>query len=169
MPTGGCTATTLCHECLNRDTPPVSFPPPREHARPAGATGLARRHRRADARSSRHLWDNLAAKPIIDIVLIVAESANEADYAVALAKAGYQLHIREPGWYEHRMFKGPENSVNLHVFSAGCTEIDRMLTFQDWLRTSKSDRRVVCPIQTGFGATGVEIHSELCRREDRPY
>ena len=70
---------------------------------------------------------DLAAKPIIDIVLVVAKSANEVDYAGVLEKAGYRLHIREPGWHEHRMFKDPENSVNLHVFSAGCTEIDRML------------------------------------------
>jgi GrpB-like predicted nucleotidyltransferase (UPF0157 family) len=85
---------------------------------------------------------DLAAKPIIDIVLVVAKSANETDYVAALEKAGYQLHIRELGWHEHRMFKGPENSVNLHVFSAGCTEIDRMLTFRDWLRTSKEDREL---------------------------
>ena len=83
---------------------------------------------------------DLPAKPIIDIVLVVADSANETDYAAALQKAGYQLHIREPAWHEHRMFKGPEDRVNLHVFSAGCPEIDRMLAFRDWLRTSVGDR-----------------------------
>jgi GrpB-like predicted nucleotidyltransferase (UPF0157 family) len=85
---------------------------------------------------------DLPAKPTIDIVLVVADSANETGYAAALATAGYQLRIREPGWYEHRMFKGPENLVNLHVFSAGCPEIDRMLTFRDWLRTSEGDREL---------------------------
>jgi len=83
---------------------------------------------------------DLPAKPIIDIVLVVADSANESDYAAPLEKAGYHLHIREPAWHEHRMFKGPENSVNLHVFSTGCPEIDRMLAFRDWLRTSAGDR-----------------------------
>jgi GrpB-like predicted nucleotidyltransferase (UPF0157 family) len=82
----------------------------------------------------------LAAKPIIDIVLVVADSANEADYAPPLEAAGYRLRIREPGWYEHRMFKGSENDVNLHVFSAGCPEIDKMLSFRDWLRMSTGDR-----------------------------
>jgi GrpB-like predicted nucleotidyltransferase (UPF0157 family) len=85
---------------------------------------------------------DLSAKPIIDIVLIVPDSANEKEYAAALEKAGYQLHIREPGWYEHRMFRGPGNCANLHVFSAGCPEIDRMLAFRDWLRTSKVDREL---------------------------
>lgn len=84
----------------------------------------------------------LPAKPIIDIVLIVADSANEEDYAGALEKAGYQLRIREPVWYGHRMFTGSENPVNLHVFSAGCPEIDRMLGFRDWLRTTESDREL---------------------------
>ncbi len=84
----------------------------------------------------------LTAKPIIDIVLVVADSGNEIRYAPALERAGYQLRIREPGWYEHRMFKGGENEVNLHVFSTGCAEIDRMLTFRDWLRTNEGEREL---------------------------
>jgi GrpB-like predicted nucleotidyltransferase (UPF0157 family) len=85
---------------------------------------------------------NLTAKPIIDVVLVVSSSANEEDYAGALEKAGYQLRIREPAWYEHRLFTGHENGVNLHVFSAACPEIDRMLVFRDWLRTSEADREL---------------------------
>lgn len=84
----------------------------------------------------------LPAKPIIDILLVVAESNNEPQYAGDLEAVGYSLHIREPGWYEHRLFKGPENGVNLHVFSAGCPEIERMVRFRDWLRTSKDDREL---------------------------
>jgi len=84
----------------------------------------------------------LPAKPVIDIVLVVADSAKEGEYAGALERAGYQLHVREPGWFEHRMFKGPANNVNLHVFSAGCSEIERMVTFRDWLRTSEGDREL---------------------------
>lgn len=78
----------------------------------------------------------LPAKPVIDIVLVVTDSANESAYAPALEKAGYQLRIREPGWYEHRMFKGGAGDVNLHVFSEDCPEVDRMVSFRDWLRTS---------------------------------
>jgi GrpB-like predicted nucleotidyltransferase (UPF0157 family) len=84
----------------------------------------------------------LTAKPIIDIVLVVADSGNETGYAPALERAGYKLRTREPGWYEHRMFKGGENEVNLHVFSARCPEIDRMLSFRDWLRTNEGDREL---------------------------
>ncbi len=50
----------------------------------------------------------LAAKPIIDMVLAVRDSADEDGYLPALERAGYLLRIREPAWYEHRMFKGPD-------------------------------------------------------------
>jgi GrpB-like predicted nucleotidyltransferase (UPF0157 family) len=82
----------------------------------------------------------LAAKPIIDILLVVANSADESSYVPALEKAGYVLGIREPEWHEHRMFKGPDTNINLHVFSQGDDEIERMLVFRDWLRTNSTDR-----------------------------
>ena len=84
----------------------------------------------------------LAAKPIIDITLAVPDSADEEAYVPALKAAGYVLRIREPDWYEHRVFKGPDTNVNLHVFSDGCTEIDRMIRFRDWLRTDQADREL---------------------------
>ena len=84
----------------------------------------------------------LAAKPIIDIVLVVADSADESAYVPALEAAGYVLRIREPDWFEHRLLKGPDTSVNLHVFSSGCPEIDRMLFFRDRLRSDRGDREL---------------------------
>lgn len=82
----------------------------------------------------------LAAKPIVDIVLAVADSADEPSYVPALEAAGYALRIREPEWFEHRMLKGPDTDVNLHVFTAGCEEIVRVLCFRDRLRSSGADR-----------------------------
>jgi GrpB-like predicted nucleotidyltransferase (UPF0157 family) len=82
----------------------------------------------------------LAAKPIIDILLVVPDSADEPSYLPSLESAGYRLRIREPGWLEHRLFKGPDTDINLHVFSAGTAEIDRMLRFRDWLRVTGADR-----------------------------
>jgi GrpB-like predicted nucleotidyltransferase (UPF0157 family) len=84
----------------------------------------------------------LPAKPIIDIVLVVTDSGKETEYAASLEGADYQVRIREPGWYEHRMFKGVGGDVNLHVFSIGCPEIDRILAFRDRLRSSESDREL---------------------------
>jgi GrpB-like predicted nucleotidyltransferase (UPF0157 family) len=76
----------------------------------------------------------------VDVLLVVADSADEQAYLPALAAAGYVLRIREPTWYEHRLFKGPDTDVNLHVFSAGCPEIERHLLFRDWLRANADDR-----------------------------
>lgn len=84
----------------------------------------------------------LAAKPRIDILLIVPNSADEPTYVPALEAAGYVLRIREPHWHEHRVFKGPDTDVNLHVFSPGSSEIERMLLFRDWLRSNASDRQL---------------------------
>ena len=84
----------------------------------------------------------LAAKPIIDILLVVPDSSDEPSYVPPLEAAGYVLRIREPDWYEHRVFKGPDTDVNLHVFSPGCPEIDRMLLFRNWLRSNASDRQL---------------------------
>jgi GrpB-like predicted nucleotidyltransferase (UPF0157 family) len=82
----------------------------------------------------------LAAKPIIDILLVVADSADEQAYVAPLEAAGYVLRIREPDWHEHRVLKGPDTNINLHVFSAGSDEIERMLAFRDRLRTNETDR-----------------------------
>jgi GrpB-like predicted nucleotidyltransferase (UPF0157 family) len=65
----------------------------------------------------------LAAKQIIDIVLCVEDSAAEAAYVPALEAAGYVLRVREPEWHEHRMLKGSEPDVNLHVFKVGSREV----------------------------------------------
>lgn len=82
----------------------------------------------------------LAAKPVVDMLLVVENSADEATYVPALESAGYVLRIREPDWFEHRNFKGPRRKINLHVFSHGCAEIRRMIAFRDRLRASDADR-----------------------------
>ena len=82
----------------------------------------------------------LAAKPMIDICLVVTDSSDEEAYVSALEAAGYVLRAREPDWYEHRLFKGHAPSVNLHVYSEGCPEIERYLVFRGRLRTNQADR-----------------------------
>lgn len=84
----------------------------------------------------------LPAKPIVDMLLGLADSADEPAYLPAMESAGYVLRIREPEWHEHRLFKGPDTNINLHVFSSGCPEIGRMLAFRDWLRSNAPDREL---------------------------
>ncbi|HEY6272084.1 MAG TPA: GrpB family protein [Terriglobales bacterium] len=82
----------------------------------------------------------VAAKPVIDVVLEVGDSRDEAAYVPALEAAGYVLGVREADCHQHRMFKGPDREMHLHVFSAGCKEIERMLKFRPWLRSHPEDR-----------------------------
>lgn len=84
----------------------------------------------------------LPAKPIIDMVLAVADSTDEPSYVPPLEETGYVLRIREPHWYEHRLLKWYNIDANLHVFSAGCEEIERMILFRDWLRQNDEDREL---------------------------
>jgi GrpB-like predicted nucleotidyltransferase (UPF0157 family) len=81
----------------------------------------------------------MAAKPRIDIILGVTDSALEQDYVPQLESAGYVLTIREPDWHEHRLLRGPDTDINLHVLTAGHPEVERMIGFRDWLRTHPDD------------------------------
>jgi GrpB-like predicted nucleotidyltransferase (UPF0157 family) len=81
----------------------------------------------------------LPAKPIIDMVLELPDSSDEPAYLPDMEAAGYTLVIREPEWFEHRVFKGPDTNINLHVFTAGSPEVERMLRFRDWLRSNPAD------------------------------
>ena len=82
----------------------------------------------------------LMAKPIVDILLVVADSADEPCYVQQLEAAGYILRIREPEWFEHRMFRGPDTPIHLHVFSSGAAEVERLLRFRDRLRDDDAAR-----------------------------
>lgn len=82
----------------------------------------------------------MAAKPCVDLLLIVADSADEPSYLPDLQRAGYSLVITEPDWYEHRVLKGPDINLNLHVFGEGCEEAERMRLFRDHLMTDADAR-----------------------------
>jgi GrpB-like predicted nucleotidyltransferase (UPF0157 family) len=83
----------------------------------------------------------LAAKPVIDILLIVHDPADESEYVPALQREGFELRLREPGWYEHRLLKSAKPDANLHVFPPDCPEARRLLLFRDRLRTRPHERQ----------------------------
>ncbi len=111
----------------------------REEARIRAALGKA-------ALSVEHIGSTsvpgLAAKPIVDILLVVEDSGDESSYLSALEAAGYVLRVREPDFDEHRMFRTPEKDVHVHVFSAGSPEIDRYLLLRGRLREDRGDREL---------------------------
>jgi GrpB-like predicted nucleotidyltransferase (UPF0157 family) len=82
----------------------------------------------------------LAAKPIIDVLLVVRDSADEPAWLPDLEAAGYALRVREPDFHEHRMLRTQGKDVHLHVYSSDSPEIARNLAFRDRLRTDAGDR-----------------------------
>jgi GrpB-like predicted nucleotidyltransferase (UPF0157 family) len=82
----------------------------------------------------------LPAKPLIDINMVVADTTDENAYVPPLEAIGYELRVREPDWYEHRMLRGSDPPVNLHVFNPDCEEVEQMLLLRDWLRAHDDDR-----------------------------
>jgi len=79
----------------------------------------------------------LAAKPIVDILVTVADADDDAAFAAALVEAGYELRVCEPG---HRMFRTPQRDVHVHVWADDDPEVDRYLALRDRLRASPDDR-----------------------------
>jgi GrpB-like predicted nucleotidyltransferase (UPF0157 family) len=84
----------------------------------------------------------LAAKPAIDIVLTVVDSSDEAAYLPDLEAAGYVLQFREPDWHEHRFLRDHDPAVQVHVFTDGSSEVERMLLFRDRLRSRPEEREL---------------------------
>jgi GrpB-like predicted nucleotidyltransferase (UPF0157 family) len=107
----------------------------------------------------------LAAKAVIDVDLTVADSTDEEAYVGDLERAGFRLRLREPAWHEHRLFRGVDPTVNLHVFSPDCPETVRHLLFRDWLRTHPDDaaryaeaKRASASANTAAGGDGMDYN-----------
>lgn len=79
----------------------------------------------------------LAAKPIIDVLVVVADLEDEPSYVPALVDARFVLRVREAG---HRMFRTPERDAHIHVYPSGDRAIRDYLDLRDWLRIDGSDR-----------------------------
>jgi GrpB-like predicted nucleotidyltransferase (UPF0157 family) len=82
----------------------------------------------------------LAARPVIDIDLTVADPGDERAYLTALAGAGFELRVREPWWYQHRMLRAVSPSCHLHVFGYDSPELVKHRILRDWLRGNPAER-----------------------------
>ncbi|MBT1540716.1 GrpB family protein [Curtobacterium flaccumfaciens pv. flaccumfaciens] len=95
----------------------------------------------ADAAVVEHIGSTavpgLAAKPIVDIVVVVADITAEATYLDQLLAAGYELRVREPG---HRLVRTPARDVHVHVYGQGATAVEEYLLLRDHLRVDADDR-----------------------------
>lgn len=84
----------------------------------------------------------LAAKPVVDILLVVGDSGDEDSYVPVLEETGYILRVRERDFHEHRMFRTPEKDVHVHVYAPDSPEIHRHLLLRDHLRDDAKDREL---------------------------
>lgn len=96
-----------------------------------GATALAVHHIGSTA------VPGLAAKPIVDVLLLVRDLEDEAAYVPALEAAGLVLRVREPG---HRLLRPPDRTAHVHVSEPGAPAVADWLDLRDWLRNDAGDR-----------------------------
>ena len=96
----------------------------------------------------------LAAKPVIDVDLTVADSGDEAAYVPDLEAAGFVLRFRDVEWEEHRVLSTESPVTNLHVISPGDREAQRHIVFRDWLRGHPDDRDDYAKLKTALGNRG---------------
>ena len=97
----------------------------------------------------------LAAKPVIDLTLVVADSGDEPAYVPDLEAAGFTLRVREPEWEEHRVLALEDPKTNLHVYSPGSGEPARVRMFRDWLRSHADDRAAYGALKTELADPGL--------------
>ena len=113
----------------------------------------------------------LAAKPVIDIDLVIEDTADESGYLPALERLGYRLVLREPWWHGHRMLLSPAEDVNLHVWPQGAPEPVRHRLFRDWLRSHPARpgavRRDQAPPRAGHRAPAPRLQPGEERRHRR--
>ena len=111
----------------------------------------------------------LAAKPIIDVDLTVADPGREQDYIPQLERIGFRLTIREPWWYGHRMLRGHQPRSNLHVFGFDSPELVKHRIFRDWLRGDPEDRDRYAAAKreaaTAANASGEHVMQYNARKE----
>jgi GrpB-like predicted nucleotidyltransferase (UPF0157 family) len=79
----------------------------------------------------------LAAKPIVDMLLVVHDVTDEGAYVTPLEQEGFVLRVREP---RHRMLRTTEKDVHIHVFEPESQEIKDYRDLRDWLRINEADR-----------------------------
>ncbi|MDN5600382.1 MAG: GrpB family protein [Brachybacterium sp.] len=107
---------------------------------------LAQEHRIREALATAHVRiehigstsvPGLAAKPIIDVLIVVEDITAEEDHVEPLVRAGYELRVREPG---HRLVRTPERDVHVHLLEQGDPGIEAYLLLRDQLRADAADR-----------------------------
>ena len=84
----------------------------------------------------------LAAKPIVDVQVSVADMSDEKDYVPQLGSLGVQLRSRDDQHRYFRPFADRPRHVHVHVCPAGSGWEREHLLFRDYLRVTPAAREV---------------------------
>lgn len=101
----------------------------------------------------------LAAKPVVDVDLVVADPDDEESWLPPLERAGFVLRVREPWWQQHRGLRLTEPACNLHVFGPDAAEPVRHRIFRDWLAAHAEERELYAAAKAA-AAAGSEAAGE---------
>ena len=99
----------------------------------------------------------LAAKPVIDVDVVVPDSADESAWLPRLEAAGFVLRVREPEWEQHRCLRGEDPPANVHVWSRGSREPRRHVAFRDRLRAHDDEREAYGRLKQQIAAQGLDV------------
>lgn len=94
----------------------------------------------------------LAAKPIIDIQVSVAELDDEAGYVAAIESLGVAFRAREAGQRYFRPGGGARRDVQIHVCAAGGEWERTHLLFRDYLRAAPAAAMAYQALKTRLAA-----------------
>ena len=74
--------------------------------------------------------------------ILVAEDETiiRLDLEKILEAAGFELRVREPWWFGHRVLRTTSPRSHLHVFGYDSPELVKHRVFRDWLRGNAAER-----------------------------
>lgn len=107
----------------------------------------------------------LPAKPVVDILIGVADPEDESTYAPAIESTGVLLRSRET---EHRFFRpatGQPRTVHIHVCRAYGRWATKHALFRDYLRSSPATRDRYANLKSLLAARYRRRPSRLHRRQ----
>ncbi len=109
----------------------------------------------------------LAAKPIIDMIPVVADITQVDARNPFMVALGYEVK-GESGMLFRRFFqKGtPQPAFNIHVFEQGNSEIERHLKFRDWMRAHPKDKDAYAQLKQELAQLHPDDISAYCFGKD---
>jgi GrpB-like predicted nucleotidyltransferase (UPF0157 family) len=116
----------------------------------------------------------IAAKPIIDILVVLARHEDGPANVEPMQRLGYEYRGEGGVAGRHYFRKGSPHTHHVHMFEAGHPEVGRDLRFRDYLRAHRDEARAYEALKrqlaARFGSNTLlycEAKQEFCERIKR--